>query len=154
MGSNLKIVDVGEGLFQFRFSLESQLQWVWDNGLWSFENNMLVLQRWEKGLARIVRFRSLPMWVQVWGLPFDLINEEVGLDVGWGIGCVVEADCKALMSNQARFLRIRVEIPLEKPLRRGGQVVSPEGDQVRVAYKYERLVGMCFQCSRVGHDVN
>ena len=42
MGSNLKIIDVGEGLFQFRFSLESQLQWVWDNGLWSFKKNMLV----------------------------------------------------------------------------------------------------------------
>ena len=45
MGSNLKIVDVGEGLFQFKFSLESQLKWVSDNGPWSFENNMLVLQR-------------------------------------------------------------------------------------------------------------
>ena len=114
MGSNLKIVDVGEGLFQFRFLLESQLQWVWDNGPWSFENNMLVLQRWEKGLiARSVWFTSLPMWVQVYGLPFDLINEEAGLDIGRGIGRVVEVDCKALMSDQARFLRIQVEIPLK-----------------------------------------
>ena len=155
MGSNLKIVDVGEGLFQFRFLLESQLQWVWDNGPWSFENNMLVLQRWEKGLiARSVWFTSLPMWVQVYGLPFDLINEEAGLDIGRGIGRVVEVDCKALALDLARFLRIRVEIPLKKPIRRGGQVVSPEGDRVKVAYKYERLVGMCFQCGRVGHNAN
>ena len=121
MGSNLKIIEVGEGLFQFRFSLESQLQWVWDNGPWSFENNMLVLQRWEKGLTtRSVQFTSLLMWVQVYGLPFDLINEEAGLDIGRGIGHVVEVDCKALVSNQARFLRIQVEIPLEKPIRKGG----------------------------------
>ena len=33
-------------------------------------------------------------------------------------------------------------------------MVSPEGDHVKVAYKYERLVGMCFQCERVGHDAN
>ena len=155
MGSNLKIVAVGEGLFQFRFSLESQLQWVWDNGLWSFKKNMLVLQRWEKGLtARSVRFTSLPMWVQVYGLPFDLINEEVGLDIGRGIGRVVKVDCKALASDQARFLEIQVEIPLEKLIRRGGQVVSPKGDRVKVAYKYERLIGMCFQCGKVGHDAN
>nr|XP_023875931.1 uncharacterized protein At4g02000-like [Quercus suber]POE81797.1 uncharacterized protein CFP56_57760 [Quercus suber] len=153
MGSDLKIVDVGEGLFQFRFSLESQLRWVWDNGPWSFENNMLALQRWEKGLTtRTIQFRSLPMWVQVWGLPFDLINEEARLDIGRGIGSMVEVDCKALASDQARFLRIRVEIPIEKPLRRGGQVVSPEGERIKVAYRYERLVGMCFQCGRVGHD--
>ena len=94
------------------------------------------------------------MWVQVWGLPFDLINEEAGLDISQGIGCVVEVDCKALALDQACFRRIRVEIPLEKPIRRGGQVVSPEGDRVKVAYKYERLVGMCFQCGRVGHDAN
>ena len=33
-------------------------------------------------------------------------------------------------------------------------MVSPEGDRIKVAYKYERLVGMCFQCGRVGHDAN
>lgn len=68
------------------------------------------------------------MWVQVWGMPFDLINEEARLDIGRGIRSVVEVDRKALASNQASFLRIRVEILLEKPLRRGGQVVNPEGD--------------------------
>ena len=60
------------------------------------------------------------MWVQVYGLPFDLINKEAGLDIGRGIRRVVEVDCKALVSDQARFLQIRVEIPLEKPIRRGG----------------------------------
>nr|POF11747.1 hypothetical protein CFP56_69973 [Quercus suber] len=105
MGSDLKIVDMGEGMFQFRFSLESQLRWVWDNGPWSFKNSMLALQRWEKGLTtKTVRFRSLPMWVQVWGLPFDLINEEARLDIGRRIGSVVEVDYKALASDQARFL--------------------------------------------------
>ena len=43
LGNNLKIVDVGGGLLQFKFSLESQLRWVWDNSLWSFDNNILAL---------------------------------------------------------------------------------------------------------------
>ena len=38
MGDDLKIVDVGDGLFQFKFALESQLKWVIQNGPWSFEN--------------------------------------------------------------------------------------------------------------------
>ena len=107
LGSDLKIVEVGDGLLQFKFSLESQLRWVWDSGLWSFDNNILALQRWEKGLiARTVSFRSLPMWVQVWGLPFDLINEEAGLDIGRGIWSVVEVDYRALAADQACFLPI------------------------------------------------
>lgn len=99
-GTTLKFVDVGDGLFHFRFSLESQLWWVSDNRPWSFENNMMVVQRWEKGLTtRTVQFRSMLMWVQVWGLPLDLIDEEAGLDIGRGIGSVVEVDGKALASN-------------------------------------------------------
>ena len=32
--SDLRIIDVGEGLFQFKFTLESQLKWVINNGPW------------------------------------------------------------------------------------------------------------------------
>ena len=36
LGQDLKITEVGDGLFQFKFSIESQLNWVLKNGLWSF----------------------------------------------------------------------------------------------------------------------
>ena len=45
LGNDLRIVDVGEGLHQFRFKLESQLTWVLNNGPWSFNNTLLVLRR-------------------------------------------------------------------------------------------------------------
>ncbi|XP_065621900.1 uncharacterized protein LOC136064275 [Quercus suber] len=154
LGNDLRIVDVGEGLFQFRFKLESQLTWVLNNGPWSFDNILLVLRRWERGMtANSVIFSVLPIWVQVWGLSFDLMNEEAGWEIGKGLGHVVEVDKKTFLSDQARFIRIRVELPLEKPIRRGGWVANPEGDHVRVGFKYERLVGMCYQCGRFGHEM-
>nr|POE91601.1 hypothetical protein CFP56_25644 [Quercus suber] len=64
-----------------------------------------------------VSFETIPIWVQVWGLPFDLINEEAGRDIGRGIGRVIEIDCKAIAADQAKFLRIRVDMPLDKPIR-------------------------------------
>ena len=70
MGADLKIVYVGDGLFQFKFALESKLKWVIHNGQWSFKNHPLVLRRGERGMtARMVTFNSIPLWVQVWGLP-------------------------------------------------------------------------------------
>ena len=154
LGSDLRIVDVGDDLFQFKFTMESQLKWVRANGPWSLEDHPLVLRRWERGMtATSVRFSSMPMWVQVWGLPFDLLVEEVGRDIGSGLGEVLEVDLKAFSSDQARFIRVRVELPLDKTLRRGGVVVSPEGDKVCIGFKYERLVGLCYQCGRIGHEV-
>lgn len=71
----------------------------------SFNNHLLLLRRWEKGMTAFsVNFLNIPIWVQVWGLPFDLINEEAGKDIGSGIGRVVDVNCKAISSNQARFL--------------------------------------------------
>ena len=64
-----------------------------------------------------VRFTSMPMWVQVWGLPFDLLLEEVGMDIGSGLGEVLKIDLKAFSFDQARFIKVRVELLLDKPLR-------------------------------------
>ena len=46
MGSDLQIVEVGNGIMQFKFSSEYQMKWVEQNGPWNFENNLLLLCRW------------------------------------------------------------------------------------------------------------
>lgn len=77
----------------------------------------------------------------------------MGKEIGSGLGEVLEVDLKAFSSNQARFIRVRVELSLDKPLRRGGVVTSPKGDKVYIGFKYERLVGLCYQCGQIGHEV-
>ena len=100
MENDMKIMVVGDGLFQFKFSMESQLNWVINNGPWSFDNHILLLRRWEKGMTAFsVKFLTVPIWVQEWGLPFDLINEEPGRDIGQGIGRVIDMDSKAIASD-------------------------------------------------------
>ena len=51
MGLELKIVDVGNGILQFKFSSKYQLEWVENSGPWNFENNLHLLCRWKKGLS-------------------------------------------------------------------------------------------------------
>ncbi|XP_050255244.1 uncharacterized protein At4g02000-like [Quercus robur] len=89
----------------------------------------------------------------MWGLPFDLLNEEAAWDIGKGLETVVAIDKTAFASEQASFLRIRVDIPVSLPLRRGDPVISSEGDRVWIAFKYERINGLCFSCGRLGHEM-
>nr|POF00590.1 hypothetical protein CFP56_27664 [Quercus suber] len=83
MGSELRIVDVGKDILQFKFNSEYQMEWVERNGPWNFDNNLLLLCRWKKGLSvSNISFTHSPFWVQVWGLPFENLSEEVGKDLG------------------------------------------------------------------------
>lgn len=152
MGSDLRIIDVGEGMFQFKFTMESQLKWVMNNGPWNFDNYPLVLRRWERGVkVASVKFQTLPIWIWIWGLPFDLLTEETGREIKKGIWNVVETDTTTFTSEQARFIDIRIEVLLDKTIRRGWVVSSLKGDKIHIGFKYERLVGFFYHCGLFRH---
>ena len=72
MGLDLRIVEVGNNVWQFKFGSLCQLEWVERSGPWNFENNLLLLCWWRKGLTvSNISFTHAPFWVQVWGLPFE-----------------------------------------------------------------------------------
>ena len=80
------------------------------------------------------------------------MTEEVGKDLGSKLGKYIDSDRCSWLSEQAKFMRIRVDIPIDKPLRRGGNVVNSDGDKFWVTFKYERLPNFCFLCGILGHD--
>ena len=66
LGSDLRIVDVGNGILQFKFSSRFQMEWVEKSGLWNFENYLLLLYHWKAGLISTnIVFTHSPFWVQV-----------------------------------------------------------------------------------------
>ena len=153
MGSDLRIVEVGNNVLQFKFSSRFQMEWVERSGPWNFENNLLLLCRWRKELSSAnICFTYSPFWVQVWGLPFENMIEEVGRVIGSKIGHVLEVDRRSWLDEQAKFMRIKVEIPIDKPLRRGGYIANEEGGRSWVTFKYERLPTFCFNCGILRHD--
>lgn len=153
LGSDLRIIDVGSNIFQFKFCSKYQMEWVEKNGPWNFDNNLLLLCRWRKGLSiSNLTFTHSPFWIQIWGLPFENMTEEVGRDLRNRLGNYIETDKHTWLSEQAKFMRIRADLPIEKPLRRGGHVVNPEGKKFWVTFKYERLPNFCFRCGVLGHD--
>lgn len=47
---------------------------------------------------------------------------------------------------------VRVDLPIDKYLRKGGNVVSLDGEKFWVNFKYERLPTFCFLYGKLGHD--
>ena len=70
------------------------------------------------------------------------------------MGNFVEMDKRSWQMDQAKFMRVKVELPIDKPLRRGirGYLMDMEGDKTWVTFKYERLPTICFNCGKIGHD--
>ena len=91
-------------------------------------------------------------WVQIWGLPFENLSEDVGKDLGNNLGRYLETDKRMWLMEQARFLRVRVDIPFNKPLHRGGNILNLDEEKTWVNFKYERLPFFCYVCGYLGHD--
>ena len=145
-------MEVGNNVWQFKFGSLCQLEWVERSGPWNFENNLLLLCRWRKGLTVAnISFTHTPFWVQVWGLPFEYMSKDAGKDIGSRLGRVLEVDKRSLQAEQAKFIRVRIELPIDKPLRRGGNITNTEGDRCSIIFKYERLPTFCYICGILGH---
>ena len=80
------------------------------------------------------------------------MSEEVRRDLGNRLGKYIESDKQSWLSEQAKFMRIQVDLPIDKPLRRGENVVNLEGDKYWVTFKYERLPNFYFPCGILGND--
>ena len=153
MRLDLRIVDVGNDILQFKFSSKYQMEWVEKNGLWNFDNNLLLLCRWRKGLiATNIVISHSPFQVQVRGVPFEIMTEDTGRDIGNRIGKFLEANRRSWQSDQAKYMRVRDKLPLNKPLHRKGYLMNGEGEKLWVTFKYERLPMVCYICGRLGHD--
>ena len=51
------------------------------------------------------------------------------------------------------FMRVRVALPISKPIRRGGFIAGSDGGKSWVSFKYERLPLFCHYCGILGHDL-
>ena len=52
------------------------------------------------------------------------MTEDIGREIGSKIGKVLEVDKRAIQADQAKFLRLRVKMQLDKPLWRGGGMLK------------------------------
>ncbi|KAK7858461.1 uncharacterized protein CFP56_012336 [Quercus suber] len=127
---------------------------VFKEGPWTFNNLALMLCRWQKGMtARNVKFESMSLWVQIWEAPFDMVSSKVATEVRSRLGVVVKEEKRQKLEAQQLFMRVRVAIPISKPLRMEGFVARSDATRHWVKFKYERLLLFYHYCGLLGHEL-
>ncbi|GAB2238051.1 hypothetical protein Droror1_Dr00015953 [Drosera rotundifolia] len=144
---------VGENVFVIDFSHKGDRGYVLKNGPWSFDGHAIILVEFD-GDARVedIAFDRLPIWIRVFNLPINKMNMRVAIVIGDKVGRFVEADVDDNGRKIGRYLRIRVELDVTKPLRRG--VVLKFGDkgiEDWFPFQYERLPDFYYICGRLDH---
>lgn len=141
---SVQIIEVETNLFQFKFNTEYDLERVFRGGPWTFDNQTLMLRRWQRGMtAKNVRFEVVSLWIQIWGTPFDMAFLKVAVEVGSQLGEVEEVEKHKRQDTQNLFIRDKVAILISKPIRRGGFLAGSNGQRTWVTFKYKRLPLVC-----------
>ena len=63
-----------------------------------------------------IRLESASFWVQIWGAPFDMVSPQVAKEVRSRLGEVKEVEWKKKKDDLSMFMRVRVALPISKPI--------------------------------------
>lgn len=147
-----------------------------EDGPWIFENDVVVVVNFDP-TKRIdqYEFIDIPIWFRVYGLSLGKMEEDLAVEIGNMVGNYVDIDTGADGSAVGRFMRVKVRLPLAKPImrgfyleedskgeeepndgikdmERGGEGKEGEKEGRHFCYfEYEYLPDFCYVCGKIGH---
>ncbi|KAE8813732.1 hypothetical protein D1007_09240 [Hordeum vulgare] len=141
---------LGENTFAAEFESKRDRNRVWDCSPWHINKHAVILQNLEEHMQSSEWvFETLPVWVRVVNLPYNLCNNK------WGLAIARQIDKTATMVQidpVRGFLRARVSIDVRKPLRRWILIESAKRKSTdKYDIDYENIPHFCFSCGRLGH---
>ncbi|KAK3002237.1 hypothetical protein RJ639_021300 [Escallonia herrerae] len=117
----MKIQNLDENIFCITFNHEWDRKRILDSWPWSVISSHLVVRDWPLHLAlRDIDFNLSPFWIRICGLPPNQMTKPNAEKIANKIGVLKEIDFTANGKiSWFKYLRIRVEIDIQKPLHTG-----------------------------------
>lgn len=151
-GKGVNITEVTSNLFLFQFFHEVDVKRILEDGPWSFEQCLLVLEKLKPNVSPYnVPLKSAEFWVQAHNLPVNFFTHKVAEIIGGALGEFIMADKKNFEGSWKSFLRVIIRIDITLPLRRRMKMKRPSGEIFWIDFKFERLPNFCFLCGVIGH---
>ena len=135
----------------FTFESKEEVERIMSNASWSFDKHLIVLQWYDKEIPiKDLKFDKVPIWVQLHDIPLRFLNKAVAEKLYAVVGTIWQ-DVDEAETDGGSFLRMKVIIDINKPLCRGRLISLPHGEQSWVAFKYERLLNICYWYGCLNH---
>ncbi|KAF3438709.1 hypothetical protein FNV43_RR21473 [Rhamnella rubrinervis] len=111
----------------FKFFCEADIRRVEQTGPWCFNENILLLHRWEHDVSPYeISFKETTIWVQFLGLLLEWYTPQFVRKLSMNIGEVLEIDLGKDTGYSFKTAKARIKFNLENPLKPGRQDRMPE----------------------------
>jgi hypothetical protein len=153
----LRIRSIGEkkdNLFVAEFGCKMDIERILASSPWNFGKFAVILREYDDKLKPSqIRFERMEIWVRLLDLPLGWMNQQRGARAMKLIGEVVKVDVDKFGKDSGPFLRARVAIDLDKPIKRGVLLkMSKEGAPDWFEAQYEKLPFFCRSSGVIGHS--
>ncbi|XP_019174258.1 PREDICTED: uncharacterized protein LOC109169822 [Ipomoea nil] len=145
-GKGVQITEVQLNLFMFIFYHKTDMEYVLEEGPWSFEGKTLVCRQLAEGvLPADVVLDSVDLWVQVHDLPlgYSLSQYWNKLEILLARSLSWTIDSLAL---RGKLSTVSESLYRAQPLKRRMKLLKRDKTTCWVNFKYERLHTFCFFC--------
>lgn len=151
---SMEVKRLDKNIFMFSFQHEVDAHRAFLSRPWSCRGGHLILKRWSLDITwQEVNFSTSTFWVQVHGLPTLWRIENNLIKIEGRLGQVLKANIVGDPGGcWKKFLRVRVDIPIEKPLLPGFFLPRPKKSDIWIGLKYEKVADICYKCGIIGHE--
>lgn len=151
-GRGMVAKEISPNLFVFYFFHAKDVKRVLEDGPWSYDQNLLILQRLGRNESPFeATLDRADFWIQIHKIPQPLTNVKMAELIGASLGRFIKADVSHFDGTWNAFIRIRVSIEIHKPLKKMVRIILSNGESLNLECKYERLPTYCFICGLIGH---
>ncbi|KAJ4844332.1 hypothetical protein Tsubulata_030446 [Turnera subulata] len=148
----LEAEQLGRNLFLFHLFNKRDRQEVIDAELpWFFEKRVVVLKKvTENKVQTQVELNKVPIWVQLNNIPWNLRSKSNVTNIALKVGRFLSSDEKG-EQGWGRFIRARISVHVEKPIRRSVTIRAEQGTKAEVTFRYEGLPNFYYLYGRMDH---
>lgn len=127
---------------------------VLERGPWSVMGNSVSVHPWpHHRILEDILLHLISFWIQIHGLPRDLMTEENARLIAGQVGQVLIIEDPHSLDVWRGYLRVCFQIDSRNPLVPGFWFDLNDIEATWAEIHYERLSDMCFSCSHLGHTL-